>query len=134
MRKGRWVDYAHMMMMMQLYPQECWDVALLCLISSFDFSVQDCRIPKSINNLCWGHVLVLQSKIIEESSFNLVANYSNNWHVSQLMECYTEMVRTGGEWGQDIAVLKDNIDSDSLPCTSHFCECRVRCKSSSEPK
>lgn len=48
MKKGKWVDYVHMMLMMQLYPQECWDVALLCLISSFDFSVQDHSIPKPI--------------------------------------------------------------------------------------
>lgn len=46
------------------------------------------------------------------------------------MECYVEMMGTGGEWGQDIAVLKDNIDSDSLPHTSHcyFCECKVDVK------
>lgn len=35
-----------MMLTMQLCPQECWDVALLCLISSFEFSVQDHRILK----------------------------------------------------------------------------------------
>lgn len=51
--------------------------------------------------------------------------------MSQLVECYTEMVRME-ESENDMSVLKDNIDADSLPCMSHcyFCECTVDVKPS----
>lgn len=130
MRKGRWVDYVHMMLMVHLYPQECWAVALLCLISGFDFCAQDHRMPKQIIIFSDGrfwyckarllkspHLICLQ--IIQVMFICITVNGMLHWNGED-----------GEEQGQDTSEVKDSIDSDSLTCMSHcyLCECTADTK------